>query len=108
MTDKEIKKLSKIECKKLLHSDKGYNGISFQDFWEEGVKFGIASAKTENEKLTKLTLSLIRWKSEKNEKEYEKEIYNLVKYFEEIGKIELAEYVLAQIGVNAWMPQSES
>lgn len=102
MTNEEIKKLSKIECKKLLQSDKGYNGMSFQDFWEEGVKFGIDTAKTENEKLTKLTLSLIRWKSEKNEKKYEEEIQNLVKYFEEIGKIELAEFALAQIGINAW------
>lgn len=59
----------------------------------------------QGKKLIKLTLSLIRWKSEKNEKEYEKEIYNLVKFFEEIGKIELAEYALAQIGVNAWTLQ---
>lgn len=41
MTDEEIKSLAETECKKLLKSEKGYNGISFQEFWEEGAKWGM-------------------------------------------------------------------
>lgn len=42
--EEEIEIQSKTECKKLLNSDKGYNGISFQEFWAEGAKWGIANA----------------------------------------------------------------
>lgn len=40
MTEEEIESIAKTECKKLLQSEKGYNGISFQEFWEEGAKWG--------------------------------------------------------------------
>ena len=45
MTDEELKELAKLECKKLLKSEKGYNGLSFQEFWEEGMKYGLAEGK---------------------------------------------------------------
>lgn len=44
MTEEEIKSIAETECKKLLKSEKGYNGISFQEFWAEGAKWGIANA----------------------------------------------------------------
>ena len=40
MTDEELKELAKLECAKLLKSEKGYNGLSYQEFWAEGVKYG--------------------------------------------------------------------
>lgn len=47
MTDEELKDLAKLECKKLLESEKGYNGLSFQEFWAEGVKYGLAEGRKE-------------------------------------------------------------
>lgn len=40
MTDEKLKELAKLECAKLLKSEKGYNGLSYQEFWAEGVKYG--------------------------------------------------------------------
>lgn len=40
MTEAEIEKQAEAECKKLLQSEKGYDGISFQEFWAEGAKWG--------------------------------------------------------------------
>lgn len=48
MKDEEIEKQAEIECKKLLQSEKGYNGISFQEFWEEGAKWGLAEDRKES------------------------------------------------------------
>ncbi|MCQ2595105.1 MAG: hypothetical protein MJ196_07575 [Treponemataceae bacterium] len=45
MTDEEIKYLSRSECATLLHSDKGYGGLSSAEFWEEGYKKGLAEGK---------------------------------------------------------------
>ena len=45
MTDEELKELAKLECAKLLKSEKGYNGLSYQEFWAEGVKYGLAEGK---------------------------------------------------------------
>lgn len=45
MTDEELKELAKLECTKLLKSEKGYSGLSFQEFWEEGYKKGLAEGK---------------------------------------------------------------
>lgn len=47
MTDEELKELAKLECTKLLKSKKGYNGLSFQEFWEEGMKYGLAEGRKE-------------------------------------------------------------
>lgn len=47
MTDEELKELAKLECAKLLKSEKGYNGLSFQEFWEEGMKYGLAEGRKE-------------------------------------------------------------
>lgn len=44
MTQEEIERqaeeLKDEECKKLLSSDKGYNGLTIQDFWKEGFIVG--------------------------------------------------------------------
>lgn len=40
MTDGELIEVAHIECSKLLKSEKGYNGISFPEFWAEGYKKG--------------------------------------------------------------------
>lgn len=45
MTDEELKELAKLECAKLLKSEKGYSGLSFQEFWAEGYKKGLAEGK---------------------------------------------------------------
>ena len=45
MTDEKLKELAKMECAKLLKSEKGYNGLSFQEFWAEGMKYGLAEGK---------------------------------------------------------------
>ena len=45
MTVEELKELAKLECAKLLKSEKGYSGLSFQEFWEEGYKKGLAEGK---------------------------------------------------------------
>lgn len=45
MTDEELNELAKLECKKLLESEKGYGGLSSQEFWIEGVKYGLAAGK---------------------------------------------------------------
>lgn len=45
MRDEELEKLAKLECAKLLKSEKGYNGLSFQEFWAEGVKYGLSEGK---------------------------------------------------------------
>ena len=51
MTDEELKELAKLECAKLLKSEKGYNGLSFQEFWAEGYKKGLAELEKENAEL---------------------------------------------------------
>ena len=48
MADEELKELAKLECAKLLKSEKGYNGLSYQEFWEEGMKYGLAEGRLEN------------------------------------------------------------
>lgn len=37
--------------------------------------------------------------------EYETAVFKLARYWEKLGKVELAEWTVAQIGVNAWTPQ---
>lgn len=45
MTDEELKELANLECAKLLKSEKGYNGLSYQEFWAEGMKYGLEEGK---------------------------------------------------------------
>lgn len=45
MTDAELIEMAHIECDKLLKSEKGYNGISFTEFWAEGYKKGLAEGQ---------------------------------------------------------------
>lgn len=46
MTDEE--KANK-RCSELLRSDAGYNGISYQEFWQDGYKTGQTERVTETE-----------------------------------------------------------
>lgn len=48
MTEEELESIAETECKKLLQSEKGYNGISFQEFWAEGAKWGLAEGRKES------------------------------------------------------------
>lgn len=108
MTDEEIEKYGKIECKKLLSSEKGYNGISFQEFWEEGAKWGIAEGRKEVDlELIHIINDIVKYRDDEETRndEYETAVWKLARYWEKLGKIELAEWTLAQIGVNAWTIQ---
>lgn len=42
---------------------------------------------------------------ETRKNEYETAVLKLARYWEKLGKIELAEWTLAQIGINAWTIQ---
>lgn len=47
MIEGELIEVAHIECNKLLKSEKGYNGISFPEFWAEGYKKGLAEGRKE-------------------------------------------------------------
>jgi hypothetical protein len=54
-----------------------------------------------------LVLSLMRYHSEKNEKEYERVALEIAKEFDNINKPRLAEYILAQLyPQNTFLPMT--
>lgn len=57
-----------------------------------------------NEEYTKVIMSLIRCKAENREDDYNNEIWRLASLLEKDNKQELAEFVLAQIGIQYFIP----
>lgn len=67
----------------------------------------IEGLKTVDLELIHIINDIIKYHDDEETKkdEYETAVLKLARYWEKLGKIELAEWTLAQIGVNAWTPQ---
>lgn len=67
----------------------------------------VEGSKTVDLELIHIINNIVKYRDDEETKkdEYETAVLKLARYWEKLGKIELAEWTLAQIGVNAWIPQ---